>query len=66
MTTYIWKSWSGGKRKIEADRVTFEPGHVVFWRKPPPGDMGLILVLAVVNTDVQELQVLDLHFEEVI
>ena len=66
MTTYVWKSWGGGKRKIEADNVTFEPGHVVFWRKPLPGDAGLILILAVINVNVQELQVLDLDMKEVI
>jgi hypothetical protein len=53
-------------RKIEADKVTFEPGHVVFWRKRPPGDACPILILAVINVNVQELQVLDLDTKEVI
>ncbi len=57
MSTYMWKSWGGGRCQIDADSLTFEPGHVVFWRKCEPGGTHRILVLAVDNANIHDLTI---------
>lgn len=52
MNRYSWRTWAGGQQSVEADEVTFEPGHVAFWRRVA---VDRELVLAVTNTDVQRL-----------
>ena len=49
MTRFHWLTRSGNTRMIDADLVTFEPGHVAFWR-------GGRLVVAEQNADVHQLK----------
>ena len=57
MTTYVWKSWGGGPRRVEADTVTFEPAHVVFWATSGPSSPRLLL--AVANANINDLSTVD-------
>ena len=56
MTLYEYRSWGGNRRTVEADEVTFEPGHVAFWRSQPDTIAGRELVLAEDNPNVNHLQ----------
>jgi hypothetical protein len=52
---WVWKSWSGAKRSIEADGVRFEPEHVVFCRYDPTKINAESPILAVKNSDIGDL-----------
>jgi hypothetical protein len=40
---FTFTRWGGSKQTVEADRVSFEPTHVAFWRDGGDHD---VLVLA--------------------
>lgn len=47
MTLYRWRDgWAMRDEEIEADLITFEPGHVVFWRADHMFPGGLVLLHA--------------------
>ena len=54
MPDFQYKTWGGAREIINADLVTFEPGHVVFWHKTPGFGPNKI-VRAVQNVNVNDL-----------
>lgn len=50
MRKFVYKKWSSREATVQADRVTFEPGHVVFWLEDGR------LILAEDNANVHELR----------
>ena len=60
MSVYTWKSWAGDRRSVEANEVTFESGHVAFWKVTEVGLGNLkkrVLVLAVANASIIDLEI---------
>ena len=59
MVTYEWRSWSSAPKSVEADEVTFESEHVVFWRRWNGIESGepRVLVLAVQNHSIIDLRI---------
>lgn len=49
MKTWVWKSWGGRKRTVQAQDVDFRPQHVLF-----RDEFGKLL-LAIKNEDITDL-----------
>lgn len=52
---YTFFTVSGRFREIEADFVTFNPGHVAFWKRRPD-NLQDTLIAAVTNAEVNNLE----------
>lgn len=53
--SYKFTTWGGKLREIEADFVTFNPGHVAFWKRRPD-NLQDTLIAAVTNAEVNNLE----------
>lgn len=49
MSKFRWKTWAGDTETIEADRIEFAPGHVIF------RDLNHRIILAMENSNVNHL-----------
>jgi hypothetical protein len=55
MKTYHWKSFVGDPHLVQADEISFEPGHVSFWKKISADEDEL--VLSIQNANITEITV---------